>query len=199
MSNIINSELISFANNDQTLIRFVNALIINRFLHKKLFHVLWHILHSFSVLYPETPNEEQRQLTKDFILNIKSKLNIICSSCSDNVKDDFIENNNLDLAVSSKTTLIQFFCDYHIKINSEYRYQLNKYDSSLYNIDYIVNKYSQTDYVSLIENIYDINLFNLFETNQLNSFFIKFENVKKQIYSEKFTFNFNFMDCDLMD
>jgi hypothetical protein len=68
----------------------------------------------------------------------------------------------------------------------------------LYNIDYIINKYSQNDYVSLIENIYDINLFKLFETNQLNSFFVKFENVKKQIYSEKFNFNFNFMDCDLM-
>ena len=199
MSNIINYELISLANTDESLINLIKGLVISRFLHKKLFHVLWHILHSFSVLYPETPNQEQRQLTKGFILNIKPNLKITCTSCSNNVKDDFIENNNLDLAVSSKTTLIQFFCDYHIKINSEYRYQLNKYDSSLYNIDYIVNKYSQTDYVSLIENIYDINLFNLFETNQLNSFFIKFENVKKQIYSEKFTFNFNFMDCDLMD
>lgn len=199
MSNIINTELISLANTDQSLIHFVNGLIINRFLHKKLFHILWHIFHSFSILYPENPNEEQRQLTKEFILNIKTKLNIICSSCSNNVKDDFIEKTNLDLAVSSKNSLIQFFCDYHIKINSEYRHQLNKYDSSLYNIDYIVNKYSQNDYISLIENIYDINLFKLFETNQLNSFFVKFENVKKQIYSEKFTFNFNFMDCDLMD
>ena len=177
----------------------IKGLVISRFLHKKIFHVLWHILHSFSVLYPETPNQEQRQLTKDLILNIKANLKITCTSCSNNVKDDFIENNNLDLAVSSKNTLIQFFCDYHVKINSEYRHQINKYDSSMYNIDYIINKYSQNDYVSLIENIYDINLFKLFETNQLNSFFVKFENVKKQIYSEKFTFNFNFMDCDLMD
>jgi hypothetical protein len=199
MSNIINYELISLANTDESLINLIKGLVISRFLHKKLFHVLWHILHSFSVLYPETPNQEQRQLTKDFILNIKANLKITCTSCSNNVKDDFIENNNLDLAVSSKNTLIQFFCDYHVKINSEYRHQINKYDSSMYNIDYIINKYSQNDYVSLIENIYDINLFKLFETNQLNSFFVKFENVKKQIYSEKFTFNFNFMDCDLMD
>jgi hypothetical protein len=199
MSNIINSELITLANTDQSLISMVKGLIINKFLHKKIFHVLWHIFHSFSVLYPETPNEEQKQITKEFLLNIKTKLNIICSTCSNNIKDDFIENINLDLAVSSKNNLIQFFCDYHIKINSQYRYQLNNYDSSIYNVEYILNKYNQNDYVSYIENIYDINLFKLFKSNQLNRFFIKFENVKKQIYSEKISFNFNFMDYDLTD
>lgn len=191
MSDIIDKELISNANNDKLFIFLVKNLVINRFLIKKVYHVLWHIFHSFSILYPESPSEEQKNKMKAFILEIKSKLNLICSSCN-NVKDQYLQNIDLDNVVSSRDNLIEFFCNYHIEINTKYRSQINNYDYSIYNKEYILNKYTNNDFITLIENKYNINLFKLFESDNLDLFFHKFNDVKKLIYNEQYNFKFEF-------
>lgn len=191
MSDIIDKELISHANNDKILIHLVKNLVINRFLIKKIYHILWHIFHSFSILYPEYPSEEQKNQIKTFILQIKDNLNLICSSCNNN-KDQYLQNIDLDNAVSSRDNLIDFFCNYHIEINTKYRPQINSYDYSIYNKEYILNKYTKNDFITLIENKYNINLFNLFQSNNLDIFFNKFNDVKKQIYNEQYNFTFDF-------
>lgn len=191
MSNIIELELISAANNDNLIIDCVKNLVINRFLIKKIHHILWHIFHSFSILYPEYPSEEQQNNMKTFISQIKTNLFFICSSCN-KTKDTFIETSDLDLVVSSRDNLIQFFCNYHIEVNTKYRPQVYSYNPEIYNIQYIFDKYTNNDFIGLIETNYDINLFKLFQINQLSVFFTKFNLIKQKILNEQYSFKFDF-------
>jgi len=72
--------------NDPSLKNSIKIILLSRIRVKKLYHLIWHILHSFSVMYPENPTEEQKNQVKDFISKIKTHLILFCSSCSNNNK-----------------------------------------------------------------------------------------------------------------
>ena len=195
---LIDEDLINCAENDFLLKYQIKSITLNKFLQKKIHHLLWHIFHSFSVMYPETPSEEEKSRTKNFINKITTHLSIICSSCGGN-KDTFIQNYNIDLAVSSKTNIIQFFCDYHKEVNIKYRSPLittnTKYEVDLYNTDFIIERYTKNDYISLIETTYNLNLYKNFQFNSMDSFFHLFHSCTKLIYrleSDKYDFQFKF-------
>jgi len=194
---LIDEDLINCADNDFLLIYQIKSITLNKFLQKKIHHLLWHIFHSFSVMYPENPTEEEKSRTKNFINKITTDLSIICSSCSRN-KDTFIQNYDIDLAVSSKTNIIQFFCDYHKEVNIKYRPSLittnTKYESDLFNTEFIIERYTKNDYISFIETTYNLNLYKNFQFNYMDSFFHLFHSCTKQIYreSDKYDFQFKF-------
>ena len=184
---LIDEDLINCANNDFLLIYQIKSITLNKFLQKKIHHLLWHIFHSFSVMYPENPSEEERTRTKNFINKITTHLSIICSSCSAN-KDNFIQNYDIDLAVSSKTNIIQFFSNYHKEVNIKYRPPIvttnAKYDADLFTTDFIIERYTKNDYISLIETTYNLNLYKNFQLNSMDSFFHLFQSCTRQIYRE---------------
>jgi hypothetical protein len=183
----IDQDLINCANNDFLLKYQIKSITLNKFLQKKIYHLLWHIFHSFSIMYPENPTEEEQSRIKNFINKITTHLSIICSSCSKN-KDTFIQNYDIDLAVSSKINIIQFFCDYHKEVNIKYRPPIvttnTNYDADLFTTDFIIERYTKNDYISLIETTYNLNLYKNFQLNSMDSFFHLFHSCTKQIYSE---------------
>jgi hypothetical protein len=194
---LIDDDLINCANNDFLLKYQIKSITLNKFLQKKIYHLLWHIFHSFSVMYPETPSEEEKTRTKNFINKITTHLSIICSSCSRN-KDTFIENYDIDLAVSSKTNIIQFFSNYHKEVNIKYRAPIvttnSKYQADLFTTDFIIERYTKNDYISLIETTYNLNLYKNFQLNSMDTFFQLFQSCAKEIYREadKYDFQFKF-------
>ena len=183
----IDQDLINCAENDFLLKYQIKSITLNKFLQKKIHHLLWHIFHSFSVMYPETPSEEERTRTKNFINKITTHLGIICSSCNRN-KDTFIQNYDIDLAVSSKINIIQFFCDYHKEVNIKYRPPIvltnTNYDADLFTTDFIIERYTKNDYISLIETTYNLNLYKNFQLNSMDTFFQLFQSCSKLIYKE---------------
>lgn len=189
MSNfsLIDDDLINYAEKDFLLKYQIQTITLNKFLQKKIYHLLWHIFHSFSVMYPDNPTEEEKIRTKNFIHKITTHLSILCSSCSKK-KDTFIENYDIDVAVSSKINMIQFFCDYHKEVNIKYRPSIvttnTKYDADLYTTDFIIERYTKNDYISLIETTYQLNLYKHFQLNSMDSFFPLFHTCTKQIYRE---------------
>jgi len=195
---LIDDDLINCANNDFLLKYQIKSITLNKFLQKKLYHLLWHIFHSFSVMYPENPTEEEKSRIKNFINKITTHLSIICSSCSRN-KDTFIANYDIDLAVSSKTNLIQFFCDYHKEVNIKYRPPIvttnTKYEADLFTTDFIIERYTTNDYISLIETTYNLNLYKNFQFNSMDTFFQLFQSCAKLIYreSDKYDFQLKFL------
>jgi len=196
MEDLIDSELINFANRDVTLKTYSKNMILQRFLVKKIYHLAWHIFHSFSILYPENPSEEEQSHVKHFLLSMKSNLKLFCSTCGGNNKDNFIELYNIDNAVSSRDNLIDFFCEYHKTVNTQYRPESESYNYNpdLYDKTYIINRYTQNDYTNVIEKKYNINLYKLFQIRQLTNFFPIFTDRVRQIASEKsydFSINFN--------
>ena len=195
---LIDEDLISCAENDFLLKYQIKSITLSKFLQKKIYHLLWHIFHSFSVMYPDEPTEEERTRTKNFINKITTHLSIICSSCSKN-KDTFIENYDIDLAVSSKTNIIQFFSNYHKEVNIKYRPPIvttnAKYDADLFTTDFIIERYTKNDYISLIETTYNLNLYKNFQLNSMDIFFQLFQSCSKLIYrleSDKYDFQFKF-------
>jgi hypothetical protein len=76
---LIDIDLINCANNDFLLKYQIKNITLNKFLQKKIHHLLWHIFHSFSVMYPDEPTEKERIRTKNFINKITTHLSIICS------------------------------------------------------------------------------------------------------------------------
>ena len=185
---LIEDDLIQLANNNNGFYKQnVKQFILGMFLKTKIQHIAWHIFHSFSIMYPDEPTTEQQLMTKNFINKITTNLGIICSSCGGN-KDTFIANYDTDLAVSSKTNIIQFFCDYHKEVNIKYRPQIvttnAKYDADLFTTDFIIERYTKNDYISLIETTYNLNLYKNFQLNSMDSFFHLFHSCTKLIYKE---------------
>jgi hypothetical protein len=190
---LIEDDLIQLSNNNNVFYKKnVNNFILNMFLKTKIQHIAWHIFHSFSILYPDEPTIEQQLMTKKFINKITNNLGIICSSCGGN-KDKFISKYDTDLAVSSKTNLIQFFCDYHKHVNTKLRPQEQfNYEPDIYTNEFIIDRYTKNDYISLINTTYNINLFSLFQQNSMDDFFILFNKNVKEIISYKEPNKYNF-------
>ena len=181
----IDDDIINGVENDVLIKDKIKNITLNKFSQKKIYHLLWHIFHSFSVVYPEVPTEDERSRTKNFINKIATDLYIICSSCSKN-KDTLIETYDIDLAVSSRLNIIHFFCNYHKEVNIKYRPSIininAKYDPQVYTTDFIIKRYTTNDYISFIESNYNLNLYKLFQSNTMDSFFQLFYNFTKQFY-----------------
>ena len=194
---LIEDDLIQLSNNNNGFYKQnVKQFILGMFLKTKIQHVVWHIFHSFSTLYPDEPTIEQQLMTKNFINKITTNLGIICSSCGGN-KDNFISKYDTNLAVSSKTSLIHFFCDYHKYVNTTLRPQKHfSYEPDIYTTDFIIDRYTKNDYISLINTTYNINLVSLFQQNSMDDFFLLFhKNVKEIIYykePDKYDFEIKF-------
>ena len=194
---LIEDDLIQLSNiNNSFYKQNVNNFILGMFLKTKIQHIAWHIFHSFSIMYPDEPTEDEQLRTKNFIKKITTNLGIICSSCGGN-KDKFISKYDTDLAVSSKTNLIQFFCDYHKYVNTTLRPQKHfSYEPDIYTTEFIIDKYTKNDYISLINTTYNINLFSLFQQNSMDDFFLLFHKNVKEIISykepDKYDFDINF-------
>jgi hypothetical protein len=185
LPSLIDEVLIAGVENDLFLKDNIKHMVLNKFLQKKLYHLLWHIFHSFSVMYPENPTEEEKSRTKTFINKIATDLYIICYSCSKN-KDTLIKTYDIDLAVSSRLNIIHFFCYYHKEVNIKYRPSIininAKYDPDLYTTDFIIKRYTTDDYISFIESNYNLNLYKLFQSDTMDSFFQLFYDFTKQFY-----------------
>jgi hypothetical protein len=181
---LIEDDLIQLSNNNNVFYKQnVKQFILGMFFKTKIQHIAWHIFHSFSILYPDEPTIEQQLMTKNFIKKITTNLGVICSSCGGN-KDKFISTYDNDLAVSSKINLIQFFCDYHKHVNTTLRPQKHfSYEPGIYTTEFIIDRYTKNDYISLIDRTYNINLVSLFQQNSMDDFFPLFnKNVKEIIY-----------------
>ena len=190
---LIEDDLIQLSNNNNGFYKQnVKQFILGMFLKTKIQHIAWHIFHSFSIMYPDEPTIEQQLMTKNFINKITTNLGIICSSCGGN-KDKFISNYDTNLAVSSKTNLIRFFCDYHKYVNTTLRPQKHfSYEPDIYTTDFIIDRYTKNDYISLINTTYNINLVSLFQQNSMDDFFLLFHKNVKEIISYKEPNNYDF-------
>jgi hypothetical protein len=190
---LIEDDLIQLSNNNNSFYKQnIKNFTLGMFLKTKIQHIAWHIFHSFSIMYPDEPTEDEQLRTKNFIKKITTNLGIICSSCSGN-KDTFISKYNTDLAVSSKTNLIHFFCDYHKYVNTTLRPQKHfNYEPDIYTSDFIINRYTKNDYILFIDTTYNINLFLLFQQNSMDDFFLLFHKNVKEIISYKEPNNYDF-------
>jgi hypothetical protein len=177
-------------NNSNDIKKQFMAVFFNNIYLKRAQHITWNILHSFSVFYPDSPSEQLQQNTKLFINNLKTYLPF-CSSCSNNIKDNFIQNYNIDFAVSNKNELILFFINYHSYINTSFTNNPN-YDSSIFTIEYVINKYSDNTYNEYFKTNYNLDLLTIIsEEAEFSTFQHIFNRLRENIVIQIKNINFN--------
>lgn len=165
-----NQLLINSIQDDNSVHEKIKIRITPYILQKKSQHIIWNLLHSLSVLFPENPTDIQKENIKQLILNIKSYMPF-CTICSNNGLDNFVETSNLDIIINNKSELIKFLIDYHTFININLTKHKN-YDTSLFTIDYIYNKYSNGLYDQYLQQKYNISFLNIINCNvDFNTYF----------------------------
>ena len=157
------------------------------------YHLMWLFFHSFSFAYPESPSEEYKIETANFIANIIPKNLSGCGGCQNDYKT-YIEKLNVFRIVSSKQELSTFFVDLHNYINNKKFDQQNRNVTNNFNIitngsDKLVSpinftyedakkKYEQTEFITLLESRFNINIFKLIENKSLATFYEPFNKIK---------------------
>lgn len=174
IKNEINDFLCNSLKNDPHIKMNVKQMIQIDF--SKLYHaqLIWHILHSLSVLYPDEPSVDEQNNAKFLIENAKSLL--FCGSCSRNPNDNFCVSYDLDLAVSCKTEMVKYFIEYHKFINSAIPEKI--YNGEPFTVDYVMNKYKDSYYIDYFKQVHDFNIEELMTSNKddFNKAVLKFRN-----------------------
>ena len=193
LDEIIKNQMISsYENNTAFRTQIINAFN-SHYTQNIKYHIMWLFFHSFSFAYPESPSEEYKIETANFIANIIPKNLSGCGGCQNDYKT-YIEKLNVFRIVSSKQELYTFFVDLHNYINNKKFEQKNKNAiSSQFKItsnksinnqvifcDYetVKTKYEQLDYIYLLETKCNINMFKLIESKSLATFYELFDKIK---------------------
>ena len=192
LDEIIKNQMIySYENNAAFRNQLVNTFN-SHYTQNIKYHIMWLFFHSFSFAYPEIPSEEYKIETANFISNIIPKNLGGCGGCQNDYKT-YIEKLNVFRIVSSKQELSTFFVDLHnyinnkkfennkkLAISSQFKITTNKsINNQLIFCDYetVKNKYNITDYISLLEEKYTVNMFKLIESKSLATFYELFNKI----------------------
>ena len=203
---IKNHMISSCENNIAFKIQLINLLNVYYLTNSK-FHLMWLFFHSFSFAYPENPSEEYKIETANFIVNIIPKNLGGCGGCQNDYKT-YIEKLNAFRIVSSKKEISTFFVDLQNYINK------NKFDKQNQNVvnnfNITINEkektsapvffsyedvkivYEQTDYISLLEAKFNINMFNLIDNKSLSSFYDSFNKINFKTADVQHNISFGF-------
>ena len=79
---------------------------------------LWNILHTVSVMYPDSPTEQYRQQMQSAILTLP--VLIPCASCQEHSSlyiNETFRTGELQNATQSKSRLFDYFVDFHNNVN----------------------------------------------------------------------------------
>ena len=208
---IKNHMISSHENNSAFRTQLLNAFN-NHYTQNIKYHIMWLFFHSFSFAYPEEPSEEYKIETAHFIANVIPKNLGGCGGCQNDYKT-YMDNLNFNVfrLVSSKQELSTFFVDLHNHINKKKFEQKNKnFTNNLNNLNILINtkkelseplfyqyndvknKYEQTDFITLLEIKFNINIFKLIENKSLSMFYDLFNKNKFDIFdSAKFNIDIN--------
>jgi hypothetical protein len=205
---IKNHMIFSYDNNVLFKVYLTNVLNTH-YLQNSRFHLMWLFFHSFSFAYPEEPSEEYKMETANFIANvIPQNLASGCGGCQNDYRK-YIARRNIFRIVSSKQELSTFFVDLHNYINNikfEKKISIapdaNKFifekdkekipGPVFFNYEDVKSIYEQTNYVSLLEEKFNINIFNLIDNQSLSLFYDDFNKINFKIADVQYNVSLSF-------
>jgi hypothetical protein len=201
LDKIIKKQMISSYENNAAFRNQIINTFNTHYTQNIKYHIMWLFFHSFSFAYPESPSEEYKIETANFISNVIPKNLGGCGGCQNDYKI-YIEKLNVFRIVSSKQELSTFFVDLHNYINNKKFDQQNRNVTNNFNIlineneklvspincnyEDVKNKYEQIDYITLLESKFDINIFKLIENKSLAMFYDIFNKQKFDLYDNNF-------------
>ena len=192
LDEIIKNQMIFSYENNLTFRNQLVTIFNNHYLQNIKYHLMWLFFHSFSFAYPDIPSDEYKIETAHFISNVIPKNLGGCGGCQNDYKT-YIEKLNVFRIVSSKLELSTFFVDLHNYINNKKFEQPNRIVTNNFNIlmnnipklessilftyEDVKNKYGQTNFITLLESKFNINIFTLIENKSLATFYDTFNKI----------------------
>ena len=192
LDEIIKNQMIFSYENNLTFRNQLVTILNNHYLQNIKYHLMWMFFHSFSFAYPDFPSDEYKIETAHFITNVIPKNLGGCGGCQNDYKT-YIEKLNVFRIVSSKLELSTFFVDLHNYINNKKFEQPNRIVTNNFNIlmnnipklessifftyEDVKNKYGQTNFITLLESKFNINIFTLIENKSLATFYDTFNKI----------------------
>jgi hypothetical protein len=88
----------------------------------------WNTLHFIAATYDSNPNQSVRSAMKNFIQSLPILLP--CKECQDNALN-FIKTKNLDVVVSTRKELFNFFFNFHNRVNERLNKPIMKIEDAL--------------------------------------------------------------------
>jgi copper chaperone CopZ len=198
--------IFSYENNLTFRNQLVNILN-NHYSQNIKYHLMWMCFHSFSFAYPDIPSDEYKIETAHFIVNVIPKNLGGCGGCQNDYKT-YIEKLNVFRIVSSKLELSTFFVDLHNYINNKKFDQQNrnvtnnfkiiinnipKIESPIFlNYEDVRNKYEETNFITLLETKFNINIFKLIDNKSLATFYDDFNKIDFKTDDMQYNISFSF-------
>jgi copper chaperone CopZ len=192
LDEIIKNQMIFSYENNLTFRNQLVTIFNNHYLQNIKYHLMWLFFHSFSFAYPDIPSDEYKIETAHFISNVIPKNLGGCGGCQNDYKT-YIEKLNVFRIVSSKLELSTFFVNLHNYINNKKFDQQNRIVTNNFNIlmnnipklessilftyEDVKNKYGQTNFITLLESKFNINIFTLIENKSLATFYDTFNKI----------------------
>ena len=192
LDEIIKNQMIFSYENNLTFRNQLVTIFNNHYIQNIKYHLMWMFFHSFSFAYPDIPSDEYKIETANFISNVIPKNLGGCGGCQNDYKT-YIEKLNVFRIVSSKLELSTFFVDLHNYINNKKFEQPNRIVTNNFNIlmnnipklessifftyEDVKNKYGQTNFITLLESKFNINIFTLIENKSLATFYDTFNKI----------------------
>ena len=207
LDEIIKNQMISSFENNATFRNQLVNTFNSHYTQNIKYHLMWLFFHSFSFAYPESPSEEYKLETANFIANVIPKNLGGCCGCQNDYKK-YIDKLNIFRIVSSKLELSTFFVDLHNYINNNKFDQQNRNVTNNFNIlindndklvspincnyEDVKNKYEQIDYITLLETKFSINIFKLIENKSLAAFYDDFNKIDFKMAHAQYNISFSF-------
>jgi hypothetical protein len=209
LDEIIKNQMISSYESNISFRTQLTHIFNNHYIQNIKYHLMWMFFHSFSFAYSDIPSDEYKIETANFISNVIPKNLGGCGGCQNDYKK-YIENRNIFRIVSSKQEISTFFVDLHNYINNK-KFQENIYRESdtnkfiifanekeklsapvFFNYEDVKSKYEQTDYISLLEAKFNINIFNLIDNKSLSLFYDDFNKINFKMPDVQYNISFHF-------
>jgi hypothetical protein len=183
INSILKESISTTSKQNITIYNNLVNLLNNHFSQNLKYHLLWLFFHSFSFAYPENPSDDYKMEIADFIVNVVPFNLGGCGGCQNDFKL-YIKTVNIFRVVSSRTELSNFFYNFHNHINAKkhefYKNKTHTFKLPDFDLEKAINvltyedvkhKYEETDYITLLEEKYDINMFKLIENKTLSTTF----------------------------
>lgn len=132
-------------------------------------NLYWHYLHWLTYNYPNNPtNEDKEEIIK--LINVMKTDGIRCEKCLKHF-NEWLDENDIIIALSNNISLFKYFFDLHNNINK------NK-QKKIFSIKKAINIYKNKDWNKEFMK-YDVNIVNLFNKRKLEIFPILFYTIIK--------------------
>lgn len=118
-------------------------------------HLLWHIIHYLTFIYPDNPSEEEKNIFSNFfVLHLQNTLS--CKPCQEKYNKQ-INEINLDFLFSSKKNLFNFFVDLHNEISTK-KNRIGGVIHETYNYEEIEEFYKKYDFGEYFKIKYNLDI-----------------------------------------